>query len=67
MFVKLILSQMPIKHKIEEIGEVFHQQLSCGRIFDYACDRQGYRDRVLDFFLVNNFLHRMVKIRNGKL
>ena len=28
-------------------------------IFDvYHCDKQGYCNRVLDFFLVNNFGHR---------
>ena len=31
--------------------------------FFYSCDQQGYCNRVLDFFPVNNFVHRIVKIR----
>ena len=29
---------------------------------DYPCNKQGYCNRVLDFFPVNNFVHRMTEI-----
>ena len=35
------------------------------KIFN-PCDKQAYCNRVLDFFLVNIFVQKMVRIRDGK-
>ena len=36
-------------------------------IFDYLCDKQSYCNGVLDFFPVNNFVHRMVNTTSDML
>ena len=62
--------------KVNTILDKFLKLLCCGFLemfklcfdflFVYPCKKQKYCNRVLVFFLVNNFVNRMVKTRNNK-